>query len=206
MASGNGGLSGLSEEQGSSPTPAETPKVCSLYLVFNSPRKRQSFRNILFFCSGWHCRRWRFYCLGDFWWFCWAAEDPCGTAISGLPKAHPVRAWRESFCKAGWYLQYRLVGWQFPSVVDRLLDKMTNWAFAVECVGKLAHSDLDERALDALKEFPVDGALTVLKQFLDSNLEHVSNKSAYLCGVMKTYRQKSRAAHVVAQGVSPGAR
>lgn len=54
--------------------------------------------------------------------------------------------------------------------------------------GKLAHVDLDERALDALKEFPVDGALNVLGQFLDSNLEHVSNKSAYLCGVMKTYR------------------
>ncbi|XP_066261722.1 heterogeneous nuclear ribonucleoprotein Q isoform X1 [Euwallacea similis] len=59
--------------------------------------------------------------------------------------------------------------------------------------GKLAHVDLDGRALDALKEFPVDGALNVLGQFLDSNLEHVSNKSAYLCGVMKTYRQKSRA-------------
>ncbi|KAJ4434027.1 hypothetical protein ANN_16346 [Periplaneta americana] len=59
--------------------------------------------------------------------------------------------------------------------------------------GKLAHADLDERALDALKEFPVEGALNVLTQFLDSNLEHVSNKSAYLCGVMKTYRQKSRA-------------
>ncbi|CAB3384540.1 Hypothetical predicted protein [Cloeon dipterum] len=59
--------------------------------------------------------------------------------------------------------------------------------------GKLAHADLDERALDALKEFPVDGALNVLTQFLDSNLEHVSNKSAFLCGVMKTYRQKSRA-------------
>uniref|UniRef100_T1IVI9 RRM domain-containing protein n=1 Tax=Strigamia maritima TaxID=126957 RepID=T1IVI9_STRMM len=58
--------------------------------------------------------------------------------------------------------------------------------------GKLAHADLDERALDALKEFPVDGALAVLKQFLESNLEHVSNKSAYLCGVMKTYRQKSK--------------
>ena len=54
------------------------------------------------------------------------------------------------------------------------------------------HSDLDDRALDALKEFPVDGALAVLAQFLESNLEHVSNKSAYLCGVMKTYRQKSR--------------
>ena len=25
--------------------------------------------------------------------------------------------------------------------------------------------------------------------------EHVSNKSAYLCGVMKTYRQKSRTGH-----------
>ncbi|XP_022655415.1 heterogeneous nuclear ribonucleoprotein Q-like isoform X2 [Varroa destructor] len=58
--------------------------------------------------------------------------------------------------------------------------------------GKLAYTDLDERALDALKEFPQDGALTVLKQFLDSSLEHVSNKSAFLCGIMKTYRQKSK--------------
>lgn len=54
--------------------------------------------------------------------------------------------------------------------------------------GKLAHEELDERALDALREFPIDGALNVLEQFIDSNLEHVSNKSAYLCGVMKTYR------------------
>lgn len=38
----------------------------------------------------------------------------------------------------------------------------------------------------------------MLGQFLESNLEHVSNKSAYLCGVMKTYRQKSRASQ---QGV-----
>lgn len=53
--------------------------------------------------------------------------------------------------------------------------------------------------MDALKEFPVDGALNVLGQFLESNLEHVSNKSAYLCGVMKTYRQKSRASQ---QGVA----
>jgi heterogeneous nuclear ribonucleoprotein R len=72
--------------------------------------------------------------------------------------------------------------------------------------GKLSHSDLDERALDALKEFPVDGALTVLKQFLDSNLEHVSNKSAYLCGVMKTYRQKSRSAQISTPGTPTAAR
>ncbi|XP_014219791.1 heterogeneous nuclear ribonucleoprotein R [Copidosoma floridanum] len=68
--------------------------------------------------------------------------------------------------------------------------------------GKLAHVDLDERALDALKEFPVDGALNVLTQFLESNLEHVSNKSAYLCGVMKTYRQKTRAGQGTASSTS----
>jgi len=58
--------------------------------------------------------------------------------------------------------------------------------------GLLQHSDLDERALDALKEFPADGGVAVLKDFVDSNLEHVSNKSAFLCGVMKTYRQKNK--------------
>lgn len=58
--------------------------------------------------------------------------------------------------------------------------------------GLLQHSDLDERALDALKEFPADGGVAVLKEFADSNLEHVSNKSAFLCGVMKTYRQKNK--------------
>ena len=58
--------------------------------------------------------------------------------------------------------------------------------------GLLSHGDLDERALDALKEFPSEGGITVLHEFKESNLEHVSNKSAYLCGVMKTYRQKNK--------------
>ena len=58
--------------------------------------------------------------------------------------------------------------------------------------GRLKHDELDQRALDALKEFPPDGALVVLSQLLESNLVHVSNKSAYLCGVMKTYRMKHR--------------
>ncbi|TNN44781.1 Heterogeneous nuclear ribonucleoprotein Q [Liparis tanakae] len=44
--------------------------------------------------------------------------------------------------------------------------------------GLVAHSDLDERALEALKEFNEDGAL--------------QNKSAFLCGVMKTYRQREK--------------
>ena len=54
--------------------------------------------------------------------------------------------------------------------------------------GKLKPENLDQRALDDLKEFPVDGAVSVLNQLLGSNPEHVSNKSAYLCGVM-TYRR-----------------
>jgi len=75
--------------------------------------------------------------------------------------------------------------------------------------GILNHGDLDERALDALKEFPADDGIGVLKEFRGSNLEHVSNKSAFLCGVMKTYRQKNKMAAVQAAAAaeqSPGVR
>ncbi|CAM9311492.1 unnamed protein product, partial [Lampetra planeri] len=58
--------------------------------------------------------------------------------------------------------------------------------------GAVAHEDLDDRALEALKEFNEDGALAVLEQFRDSDLSHVQNKSAFLCGVMKTYRQREK--------------
>uniref|UniRef100_A0AAQ6IGL0 RRM domain-containing protein n=1 Tax=Anabas testudineus TaxID=64144 RepID=A0AAQ6IGL0_ANATE len=58
--------------------------------------------------------------------------------------------------------------------------------------GLVAHSDLDERAIEALKEFNEDGALQVLVQFKESDLSHVQNKSAFLCGVMKTYRQREK--------------
>lgn len=77
----------------------------------------------------------------------------------------------------------------YPKLLEYGLDKKVAAKLDdIYKTGKLAHSELDERALDALKEFPIDGALNVLSQFLESNLEHVSNKSAYLCGVMKTYR------------------
>lgn len=39
--------------------------------------------------------------------------------------------------------------------------------------GLVAHSDLDERAIEALKEFNEEGALAVLQQFKDSDLSHV---------------------------------
>ncbi|XP_077289142.1 synaptotagmin binding cytoplasmic RNA interacting protein isoform X2 [Arctopsyche grandis] len=91
----------------------------------------------------------------------------------------------------------------YPKLIQYGLDtKVAIKLDEIYKTGKLAHIELDERALDALKEFPIDGALNVLGQFVDSNLEHVSNKSAYLCGVMKTYRQKTRAGQ---QGTQPAA-
>ncbi|XP_014677421.1 PREDICTED: LOW QUALITY PROTEIN: heterogeneous nuclear ribonucleoprotein R-like [Priapulus caudatus] len=58
--------------------------------------------------------------------------------------------------------------------------------------GIMTSGELDDRAVDALKEFPVEGACTVLKQFRETNLEHVTNKSAYLCGMLKTFRTRNR--------------
>lgn len=37
----------------------------------------------------------------------------------------------------------------------------------------MAYVDLDERAIDALREFNEEGALTVLQQFKESDLSHV---------------------------------
>lgn len=58
--------------------------------------------------------------------------------------------------------------------------------------GMLTEGDLDERAMDAMKEFPADRALDVLSEFKQSNLEHVTNKSAFLCSIMKVNRQKTK--------------
>lgn len=63
---------------------------------------------------------------------------------------------------------------------------------AIFATGSLLPTELDDRALDALREFNEDGALEVLDQFGNSDLSHVQNKSAFLCGVMKTYREKNR--------------
>ena len=80
---------------------------------------------------------------------------------------------------------------------------MTNLCFCF--VGKLSHSELDERALDALKEYNPTDAVEVLKQFCVGNLEHVTNKSAFLCGQMKAYRNKmkGRGSQVQTKGPDP---
>lgn len=60
--------------------------------------------------------------------------------------------------------------------------------------GILGSGDLDSRAIDAIRGLSVAEALAVLSELRQTNLEHVSNKSAYLCGLIKTYRQKHRIA------------
>jgi len=93
-------------------------------------------------------------------------------------------------------------------------DKLTEYGIgknvALELIkiyrtGKLSHADLDERALDALKEYNPSDAIQVLKGFCDNNLEHVTNKSAFLCGQMKAFRSKNKggAGAVAAKGPDP---
>jgi hypothetical protein len=81
------------------------------------------------------------------------------------------------------------------SVAEKLVTLFTK--------GKLTIDDLDSRAIDALKQFKSEGAVEVLNQFDDSNLEHVSNKSAFLCGLMRTWRQKEKSAKMDGQRVWP---
>ena len=71
---------------------------------------------------------------------------------------------------------------------DSVAEKLENLC----AIGQLVLEELDERAFDALKELNEDGALAVLEQFASSDLSHVQNKSAFLCGIMKTHREKKR--------------
>uniref|UniRef100_A0A8C7DRE1 Heterogeneous nuclear ribonucleoprotein R-like n=1 Tax=Oncorhynchus kisutch TaxID=8019 RepID=A0A8C7DRE1_ONCKI len=82
-------------------------------------------------------------------------------------------------------LYQTLIDAGLPQKVAESLDKIFQ-------TGLVAYTDLDERAIDALREFNEEGALSVLLQFKESDLSHVQNKSAFLCGVMKTYRQREK--------------
>ncbi len=60
---------------------------------------------------------------------------------------------------------------------------MSHFFYAAK--GKLIHSQLGAEVLTILKDSPVEEALTALEQFLDSNLEGVSNKSSLLCDLLQ---------------------
>jgi len=49
--------------------------------------------------------------------------------------------------------------------------------------------ELDNRAVDALKQLSEERAIAVLNQFGESSFDHVRNKSAYLCGIIRNLRQ-----------------
>lgn len=57
------------------------------------------------------------------------------------------------------------------------------FVFVVPSAGLVAHSDLDERAIEALKEFNEEGALQVLVQFKESDLSHVQVSVPWLLKV-----------------------
>uniref|UniRef100_A0A2I2Z523 RRM domain-containing protein n=1 Tax=Gorilla gorilla gorilla TaxID=9595 RepID=A0A2I2Z523_GORGO len=77
----------------------------------------------------------------------------------------------------------------FQTLLDAgLSQKVAEKLDEVYVAGLVAHSHLDERAIEALKEFNEDGALAVLQH----DLSRVHNKSAFLCGVMKPYRQREK--------------
>jgi len=86
---------------------------------------------------------------------------------------------------------------QAKKLLDHGISKVVVKA-AVEIfnTGKLSPEDLDDRAMDALKEFNPDDAVKVLSQFRDSSLKFVGNKSAFLCGQMKTFRHKQKAGNM----------
>ena len=54
--------------------------------------------------------------------------------------------------------------------------------------GHFSYEDLDERAKNALKEFPAKDAIRLMKVLQKTTIENVMNKSAYLCGQMRMFR------------------
>lgn len=70
--------------------------------------------------------------------------------------------------------------------------------------GLLSVDELDDRATEALKEFNDEDACNILEQFSKSELTHVQNKSAFLCGVMKTYRAKMKNKDLAPASASDG--
>ncbi|UYV62547.1 HNRNPR, partial [Cordylochernes scorpioides] len=103
----------------------------------------------------------------------WAAKD----SPLNIPEFDIYPVWRKKLFDYG--------------LNEKVINKLEESFKTGGVSGKLIFNDLDVRALDALKYFPPEGAVDVLDQFMESNLEHVYNKSAYLCSIMKTYKMRT---------------
>lgn len=71
--------------------------------------------------------------------------------------------------------------------------------------GLVAYADLDERAIDALREFNEEGALSVLQQFKESDLSHVqvSFEPKSIFFIRFSVQCKASHAHVLIVSVMP---
>jgi len=76
----------------------------------------------------------------------------------------------------------------YPELSAAVLNKLEE----LYLVGKLRREDLDDRAVLALKQLSEEDALDILNKLVEKNLDRVSNKSAYLCSIMRATRNKSR--------------
>jgi len=61
-------------------------------------------------------------------------------------------------------------------------------------VGLLSEGELDSRAVDAIKDLTTADALSVLEEFKSSDLPNISNKSALICTLIKSQRNRNRPA------------
>jgi len=71
-------------------------------------------------------------------------------------------------------------------------------------LGMMRRDEVDKRALDGLRGLPAEAGLAVLTELKGSSLQSVSNKSAYMCGIMKSHRQKAAAGLVTESTRRPG--
>ena len=72
------------------------------------------------------------------------------------------------------------------------------------CTGMMRRDEIDQRALDGLRGLSAEAGLSVLAELKSSSLQSVSNKSAYMCGIMKSLRQKAAAGLLAETEKRPG--
>ncbi|XP_038076565.1 heterogeneous nuclear ribonucleoprotein Q-like isoform X1 [Patiria miniata] len=114
-------------------------------------------------------------------------EQKMDEEVQGEAQASDEPMETETYVKTDNYDKYLGMGFS-----DKVAEKLDQIVTELSGQGLLQDDLLDDRALEALKGLDDESSIGVLKQFSTSDLTHVNNKSAFICGVIKTFRQKSR--------------
>ena len=85
-----------------------------------------------------------------------------------------------------------------------MLSNYTKPSVYVCMLGMMRRDEVDKRALDGLRGLTAEAGLSVLAELKGSALQSVSNKSAYMCGIMKSLRQKAAAGLLTEDTKRPG--